>query len=167
MLSASGSAVLVLILAGTASAQTAGFQPLRQPVWAPGGHPVLLSPYLNLLRGGDIASNYYLGTLAEAQRRQYNYVFRTDIEDLNARTRFALEEAPRPRGPVTSGTYAVINNLGGFYNNTSYYFPNAPRPPSALYRPGTYLPPPGPVGAPARYGISSGFPPVAPAFTPR
>jgi hypothetical protein len=157
---------LALILAGSASAQTTGFQPVRPPVWAPGGRPVLLNPYLNLIRGGDPSANYFLGTLAESQRRQNAYMFRTDIEDINARLRPSPEEIPRPRAPVPSGTYSLLNNTGGFFNNTSYYFPNAARPPSAINRPGVYAPPATPAGVPSRYGISPGFPPN-PTFAPR
>jgi hypothetical protein len=165
LLASSGAAALVLVLANSALAQTAGFQPIRPPVWAPGGRPVLLNPYLNLIRQGDPAANYFLGTLAESQRRQNAYIFRTDIEDLNARIRTAPEDLPRPRGPVTSGTYSLLNNTGGYFNNTSYYFPTAARPASAINRPGVYAPPPRPAGAPSRFGISPGFPPSSAPIT--
>ncbi len=160
-----GAVALTVVFTGTASAQTSGFQPIRPPVWAPGGQPVLLNPYLNLIRQGDPSANYFLGTLAESQRRQNAYLFRTDIEDLNARTRTSQEELPQRR-PVMSGTYALLNNTGGYFNNTSYYFPNAARPPSNVRRPGTYPPPLPAAGAPSRYGISPGFP-VNPNLPPR
>jgi hypothetical protein len=38
------------------------------PIGAPYSRPAL-SPYLNLLRGGDPAANYYLGVLTEYDRR--------------------------------------------------------------------------------------------------
>jgi len=38
------------------------------PIGAPYSRPAL-SPYLNLLRGGDAAANYYLGVLTEYDRR--------------------------------------------------------------------------------------------------
>ncbi len=166
VLTASGAVVLALALAGSASAQTSGFQPIRPPVWAPGGQPVLLNPYLNLLRGGDQSANLFLGTLAESQRRQNAYLFRTDIEDLNARTRTNAEDLPRQPSPVRSGTYSLLNNTGGYFNYTSFYFPNAARPPSTTRRPGTYAPPLPTAGAPSRYGISPGFP-ANPNFPPR
>jgi hypothetical protein len=159
-------AVLGLVLASSALPQSGGFQPIHPPVWAPGGRPVLLNPYLNLIRGGDPSANYFLGTLAEFQRRQNAYTFRTDIEDLNARMRTAPEELPRPRPPVPSGTYALLNNTGGYFNNTSVYFPNAGVPPPSVSRPGVYAPPPRPAGAPSRYGFSPGFP-ANPNFPPR
>jgi hypothetical protein len=155
-----------LILAGSASAQTGGFQPIHPPVWAPGGRPVLLNPYLNLIRQGDPAANYFLGTLAESQRRQNAYLFRTEIDDLNARSRTAPEDLPRPPRVITSGTYALLNNTGGYFNNTAAYFPNAAAPPPSVSRPGVYAPPPRPAGAPSRYGFSPGFAPN-PNFPPR
>jgi len=52
-------------------AQIASAQPLfnQNPVMsAPYSRPAL-SPYLNLLRGGDPAANYYLGVMTEFDRR--------------------------------------------------------------------------------------------------
>src|SRR5579859_6529723 len=157
--------VLGFMLTGTVSAQpSGGFRPIQPPVWAPGQQPVLLNPILNLTRQGDPSANYFLGTLTEIQRRQNAYMFRTDIDDLNARVRAPGEELPR--APIRSGTYALYNNPGGYFNNTSYYFPNAARAPTTTRRSGTYPPPIPAAGAPARYGISPGFPPN-PTFAPR
>jgi hypothetical protein len=58
--------VVVGGFAGSASAQTA-FNP-NPPVGAPYSRPAL-SPYLNLLRGGNPAANYYMGVLTEYDRR--------------------------------------------------------------------------------------------------
>ncbi len=42
-----------------------------------------LSPYLNLLRGGDPAANYFLGTVPEFQRRSnFNYL-QTKIQEID------------------------------------------------------------------------------------
>src|SRR5688500_606325 len=57
---------LALLAAQDASAQYV-FRP-NPPVVAPYSRPAL-SPYLNLLRGGDPAANYYLGVLTEYDRR--------------------------------------------------------------------------------------------------
>jgi hypothetical protein len=57
---------IVLAIAQMASAQTI-FNPNPQ-ITAPYSRPAL-SPYLNLLRGGDPAANYYLGVLTEYDRR--------------------------------------------------------------------------------------------------
>jgi hypothetical protein len=43
--------------------------PFQPPRFGP-GYQTQLSPYLNLLRGGDPAANYYIGVVPEFQRRQ-------------------------------------------------------------------------------------------------
>jgi len=57
---------IVLTVAQVASAQTV-FNP-NPVISAPYSRPAL-SPYLNLLRGGDPAANYYLGVMTEYDRR--------------------------------------------------------------------------------------------------
>lgn len=59
-------ATVALTAVHDASAQYV-FRP-NPPVVAPYSRPAL-SPYLNLLRGGDPAANYYLGVLTEYDRR--------------------------------------------------------------------------------------------------
>jgi hypothetical protein len=61
-----GAIVIALGSLQSASAQSV-FNP-NPPVGAPYSRPAL-SPYLNLLRGGDAAANYYLGVLTEYDRR--------------------------------------------------------------------------------------------------
>lgn len=56
-----------IALLGIASPAPAQFTQ-NPPVVAPYSRPAL-SPYLNLLRGGDPAANYYLGVLTEYDRR--------------------------------------------------------------------------------------------------
>ena len=89
--------------------------------FGPGYRPGL-SPYLNLLRGGNTAANYYLGTIPEFQRRQNANFFSSSIADLQARTtpqRDDLPDAP----PVRSGTTPYLANTGGFFANTAGFFP--------------------------------------------
>jgi hypothetical protein len=62
---------LLLVAALMSVAQTTMAQSVfraNPPVVAPYSRPAL-SPYLNLLRGGDPAANYYLGVLTEYDRR--------------------------------------------------------------------------------------------------
>ncbi len=67
------------LFAGSAAAQ------YRGPV---GGLPVTpstspaLSPYLNLLRPGDPAVNYYLGTVPEVQRRANTALFGSTLNQI-------------------------------------------------------------------------------------
>src|SRR5262245_28146673 len=65
----------------------------RAPTVNPVGRPGL-SPYLNLLRGGNPAANYYLGVVPEAERRFNARQFSTAITDLEQRT----ATAPTPEG---------------------------------------------------------------------
>jgi hypothetical protein len=157
-------AVLGLTFAGNGFAQT-GFKPLQPPQWGP-GYRTPLSPYLKLTLPGDPATNYFLGTIPEFQRRQNAADFRADIEDLYTRDRLLGEELPRPRPPIPSGTYSLLNNTGGYFNNTGYYFGSPARPQRPIIRPGTYPPQAHTAGTPARSGMSPGFPPN-PTFTPR
>ena len=60
------SVVAIVTLAPGAFAQTL-YNPNPQ-ITAPYSRPAL-SPYLNLLRGGDPAANYYLGVMTEYDRR--------------------------------------------------------------------------------------------------
>src|SRR4051794_3494080 len=62
-----------------------GFGPPINPPYGVGYRPGL-SPYLNLLRGGDIASNYFLGTVPEFQRGANTATFRDRIGTLEGRT---------------------------------------------------------------------------------
>jgi hypothetical protein len=126
-----------------------------------------LSPYLNITRGGsDPATNYFLGTVPEFQRRYNAQVTREDITDLYAREQLAGENLPRPPRAVTSGTYSLVNNTGGYFNNTYNYFGNGARIQAPIIRPGQYSPPPRTAGSPARGGNSPGFGPN-PSFAPR
>jgi len=81
----------------------------------------LLSPYLDLLRGGDPAINYYLGTVPEFQRRANAVQFRSAIMDLEQRTaQPPVAETEDLFRPLTStGHPTAFLNTGGFFGNTS------------------------------------------------
>jgi hypothetical protein len=157
--------VLGAALAGSAQAQY-GFRPPTAPNWGPGFRPGL-SPYLDLIRSGDPATNYYLGTRVEFQRRQNAADFRSDITDLYARERILGEDIPKPPRPVPTGTYSLLNNTGGYFNNTGTYFGYGARPQPPIIRPGTFSPPARSAGTPPRTGPSPGFPPNPTFGTPR
>src|SRR5262245_39849947 len=75
-----GGLALSLLLSGAAAAQYNPFPTLnpgarfapysRAPLSNPTGQP-RLSPYLNLLRGGNPAANYYMGVVPEIERRRF------------------------------------------------------------------------------------------------
>src|SRR5713226_9128309 len=84
--------LLWLAIAGTANAQYPG-SPVQGGAYGgfgagnPYGRPQL-SPYLNLLRGGSPAANYYLGVVPERERRANAALFGSAISDLEWRTRY-------------------------------------------------------------------------------
>src|SRR5262249_8227827 len=81
-----------------------------------------LSPFLNLLRGGDTASNYYLGTIPEQQRRANAAAFGTAIQQLEQQQR--QQQALQQRGPdadlftplPTTGHPVAFGHYGGSYS---------------------------------------------------
>lgn len=79
------SLVTLALAGGLAHAQ--GYPYSRSPVNAnnPFARP-RLSPYLNLLRGGSPAANYYLGVLPEIDRRQQEHRVNQQLLDLEQRS---------------------------------------------------------------------------------
>jgi hypothetical protein len=88
----------------------------------PYGQPQL-SPYLNLLRGGNPAANYYLGVLPEVDRRANTAVFGAAINDLERRSLAAAAVEPNLDEPITTSGHPTA------FMNTATYFGglNAPR----------------------------------------
>jgi hypothetical protein len=74
-----------------------------------------LSPYLNLLRGGNPAANYYLGVVPEVERRNNAAAFRAGIQDLAQR----VENLPEQDQVFTSlpqtGHPVQFFNLGAYF----------------------------------------------------
>jgi hypothetical protein len=82
-----------------------------------------LSPYLNLLRGGDPAANYYLGVLPEMQRRAFLNRYLEDFQYLYQRTnqnRDLLEDQlfrePLIRTLPPTGHPTGFMNYGTYFN---------------------------------------------------
>lgn len=118
---------------GTASAQSV--IPYRAPAYGPGFQPQL-SPYLNFLRGGDPAANYYLGVVPEFQRRQDRVLLGSNIAGLEERYSEVEDElrpgeALMPRLPAT-GHATVFNNTGSYFSQPRLR-PGF-RPPTSTYR---------------------------------
>jgi hypothetical protein len=121
---------LLLLAAGPASAQMT--IPYGAPAYGPFYQP-MLSPYLNLLRGGDPAANYFLGVLPESQRRQNVRVFGAAIQNLDQRA-----ETPAAT-PEELELYTPLKSTGHptAFNNTLSYFPRLPiTPRQPATRPG-------------------------------
>ena len=124
-------ALLAIVLAGTGTAR-AQFQPPSAPNYGPGYRPQL-SPYLNLIRGGDPAANYYLGTLPEFQRRANAQLFSTEISELDRRLLGNVPTREQLFGQALPSTGHVTT-----FGNTLYYF--GANTPSRGQRPGATLP---------------------------
>jgi hypothetical protein len=102
-----------------------------RPNWGPGYQPQL-SPYLNLLRGGDPASNYYLGVVPEVNRRQFQREASAELAELEEdRGRLPQEDVP----PALTTGYPLPRNFTQGYNNTLWYYPR-PQQPRAQPLPG-------------------------------
>src|SRR5262245_12615133 len=130
-------AALLLLAAPAAFAQQSRY---ANPAgsYGPYARPAL-SPYLNMIRGGDPAANYYLGVVPERERRALNVQFGSELQDLEQRTSApaAGEREPAiPELPVTGHpsyflNYSTYYNLGGAPGRTGL---TAPAPPPAPRR---------------------------------
>jgi hypothetical protein len=80
-LSTSFAALLGLLAVTVQPAPAQSTYPFQPPRFGP-GYQTPLSPYLNFLRGGDAAANYFLGVLPEQQRRQDRNIFQGQIQGL-------------------------------------------------------------------------------------
>jgi hypothetical protein len=74
------------------------FSPYARPNYVGSPRPVL-SPYLNLLRGGNPAANYFLGVLPEFERRANAYQFSTLVVT------------------VTTGHPTAFGNTAGYFGS--------------------------------------------------
>lgn len=96
-----------------------------------------LSPYLNLLRGGSPAANYYLGVVPERDRRRNERALGAAVQDLERRTEAPAQpdEELVPRLPST-GHPAYFMNYSSYFNLGTGSLPNAGAVPQALTRRG-------------------------------
>jgi hypothetical protein len=113
----------MLVTAGTGRVSAQGFPvgPVGQgyrPGLFPSGTPGL-SPYLDLIRGGNRAANYFLGTIPEIERRRNAAYFGAAIQGLERRQAASEVEAeelvpalPETGHPVAFGSYAPYYQLG-------------------------------------------------------
>jgi hypothetical protein len=111
-------AVVLLAPAGSVHAQ--GYTPYRQGYGAY-SRP-LLSPYLNMLRGGDPAANYYLGVIPEIDRRTNYARVRNNILNIEQQIedQQAVPGSPALTAPLKSTGHPAV------FLNTSGYFPGTP-----------------------------------------
>jgi hypothetical protein len=108
---AAGAALFVA--AGTASAQP---YPYNVPQYGVGFRPGL-SPYLNLLRGGDQAANYFLGVVPEFERRQNSAVFRGALLELDQRVSRDITDLGLGEAVTSTGHITAFGNTGGYFGS--------------------------------------------------
>ena len=115
-------AALVCLLAGSVGSVSAQvFYPSGIPHYTPPGfNSSGLSPYLNLTRSGDSATNYYLGTIPEFQRRSNYNQLRTAIQETEQRVGAISNEGleigkalEQTGHPTAFGYYGSYYPLGG------------------------------------------------------
>src|SRR3954469_14020477 len=106
---------VMALVCDTASAQAPNPGRYQRPLYGPGYRPQL-SPYLNLLRGGDPAANYYLGTLPEMQRRANAQTFSSEISELDRRVlgNVPTEETRLFQPLPGSGHPTAFGNTGSY-----------------------------------------------------
>jgi hypothetical protein len=98
-----------------AAAQVNPYFPRQQPYYNLYSQPNL-SPYLNLLRGGNPAANYYMGVVPERERRQFERQSGAAILELDRRVgQVAEAEELGPTLPQT-GHMAYFGLYGSYYN---------------------------------------------------
>jgi hypothetical protein len=112
--------VSLAVLLTAASLARAQFQPPTAPNYGPGYRPQL-SPYLNLLRGGDPAANYYLGTLPEFQRRANAQLFGSEISELDRRVfgTIPTEEQRLQQALPASGHPTAFGYTGYYFGGST------------------------------------------------
>jgi hypothetical protein len=91
-----------------------------------------LSPYLNMLRGGLPAANYYLGVLPEVERRANARIYGAQIMDLERRVEGTQEATDLFPRLTETGHQAVFANTGSYFGSTA---PQRPITGQGLNRP--------------------------------
>ena len=113
-------AALVALTASSGSALAQNVYPYAPPNYGPGYRPGL-SPYLNMLRGGDPAANYFLGVQPEFQRRQNAVLFQQQLYGLSAQTSAISAGLTSPEAALfqplaATGHATAFNNTAGYFN---------------------------------------------------
>jgi hypothetical protein len=115
-------AALIGMALGTAGAARAqNTYPYLPPAYGP-GYQTQLSPYLNFLRGGDPAANYFLGVLPEFRDRQFINQTRSQIGGLQILTAplrtpaEVISEGDIPRSLQASGHPTAFGYTGTFFS---------------------------------------------------
>ena len=101
---------------GQASAQYYPIYPLTPPPYTHLGNQAGLSPYLNLLRGGDPSANYYAGVVPAFQNRATSRTCDTAIQEVEAQSTYLRTEGLELGRPLDQTGHPTAF---GYYS--SYY----------------------------------------------
>jgi hypothetical protein len=130
------SIVTLTVLTCTQASAQSVFNP-NPRIAAPYSRPAL-SPYLNLLRGGDPAANYYLGVLTEYDRRFRDAQMMMPIEmprqELTVDDRTDLDVPDRRLPPTGHQAGFMIYNAYYRLPNQRSYLPYNPSTTTRPYR---------------------------------
>jgi hypothetical protein len=97
--------------------------PYQRPNYGPMNRPAVLSPYLNLLRGGNPAANYFLGTVPEVDRRVNQRLVNSAIGSLERE-----EGRPRVEGDDLLSPLPGTGHPTAFNTTTPYFASPTLRP---------------------------------------
>ena len=120
---------LLCLLGAAVGPVAAQAYPYNRPNYGPGYRPPL-SPYLDIIRGGDPAINYFLGTRTELDRRAKNAQFRSALLDLEQRTLPPVEEDPLFSPVPSTGHRTAFGNTATYFGTSQPRVPSATRPPT-------------------------------------
>jgi hypothetical protein len=85
----------------------AGVNPFSRPA---------LSPYLDLLRGGNVAANYYLGVIPEIYRRQADLQYQSNFQFLGQQQRMITQEVEGLTAELgITGHPTAFQNFGTYF----------------------------------------------------
>lgn len=109
--------LLVVVAVPSSARAQAGRRPIRQYRNSSMNNEPVISPYMNLLRGGaDPGFNYYTLVQPQLQQQRYNQLQGQQIQRLG---REVAAEKASPYGPVTklrsTGTSATRMNYSHYY----------------------------------------------------
>jgi hypothetical protein len=104
---------------GTGSASAQFTFPFRPPAYGP-GYQTQLSPYLNMLRGGDPAANFFIGVNPEFQRRQDRNVMYNSLQGMFMQLPMppGINEVDLDAPMVSTGHPTAFNYTGMYFNST-------------------------------------------------
>jgi hypothetical protein len=126
--------LLMMCAAGEASAQYQQTYPLNPPPYTHLSRHAGLSPYLNLLRGGDPSANYFAGVVPAVQNRANFAYLRSAIQEVEQQSAYQRTEGLELARPLDQTGHPTAF---GYYSS---YYPQLGRGPTGAGTPGVGAP---------------------------